>query len=106
MNNTNRYIINGPGAPEKPLSTKITKLAMSNRFTEDEEVAIDLASFGETVNAAKIRRLMKKLDQAAYIDLSKQQVIDGVQGLEAMGLLVEGRADEILSAPVQERERP
>ena len=85
---------------------KITNLAMSNRFTAAEEVAIDLASFGETTQAATIRRLMKKMDQARYIDLSLQQVADGLNYLESVGLLGTGRANEILTAPVTAEEVP
>ncbi len=85
-------------------SVRITKLAFSNRLTEAEEIAIDLASIGATVEAAAVRRFIKKIDLAEHVDLSRQDTIDGLNQLESFGLIGSGRASEILSAPLQEHE--
>lgn len=86
------------------VSTKITRLAFLDRFTDEEAVAMDLASMGDTVQAAYIRRYMSKVNSAQFIDLSRKDTVDGVNQLESTGLLNEGRANEILTAPVQPTE--
>lgn len=88
-----------------PALRHITELAFINRFTDAEAVAIDLASIGATAQAASVRRYLKKVDAATYIDLDREDTRAGVQALETAGLLAAGRALEILDAPVQESER-
>ncbi|MBE16515.1 MAG: hypothetical protein Unbinned6354contig1000_51 [Prokaryotic dsDNA virus sp.] len=85
--------------------TTITQLAFINRLTEDEYVAIDMASAGNTENAARLRRFIKQLELAGKIDLSKQSVIDGVNALVPFGLLTADRANEVLTADIQQEER-
>lgn len=53
-----------------------------------------------------MRRYMSKVDAATFIDLDRPDTRAGVQALEAAGLLIEGRALEILDAPVLAHERP
>jgi len=89
-----------------PEDRRITRLAFLNRFTDAEAVAIDLASQGATVQAAYMRRYQAKVQAATFIDLDDPATRNGVIDLEGAGLLVEGRADEILNAPVQAGERP
>lgn len=84
---------------------RITRLAFLDRFADAEAVAIDLASLGATVQAAGLRRYLHKVNSATYIDLGRSDLRDGVQALEAAGLLGAGRALEILDAPVQPHER-
>ena len=86
--------------------TKVTRLAFLSRFTDEEAVALDLASIGATVQAAMLRRYMAKVDAATFIDLSREDTRAGVLALEPMGILVEGRALEILDAPIQDHEVP
>lgn len=96
-------------APEPvviPEDRRITRLAFLNRFTDEEAVAIDLASQGATVQAAYMRRYQAKVEAATFIDLADSQTRNGVIALEDGGLLADGRADEILNAPVQPGERP
>lgn len=90
-----------PGLPD----LRITKLAMLNRFSDAEAIAIDLASIGATVQAAMLRRAKERVSMATFIDLSRPDTIAGVEGLEAAGLIGPGRAAEILHAPVQDHER-
>lgn len=91
-----------PAPVESP--TKITRLAFLSRFTDAEAIAIDLASFGTTVEAATLRRYMAKVNAATFIDLSREDTRQGVEALEVIGILAEGRAAEILDNPVQEHE--
>lgn len=80
--------------------SRITKLAFKQRLTQAERIAIR--------NAAKENDLVYDfqdlLDSATFVDLKRQDTIDGVNQLEQSGLLAEGRADEILNAPVQQHE--
>lgn len=84
---------------------KITRFAFLTRFTDEEAIAIDLASIGATPEAAYIRRYMQKIDAAQSIDLSREDLRQGVKGLEQAGLIGEGRADQILDAPILDDER-
>ena len=89
-----------------PELRRITRLAFLDRFTDAEAVAIDLASMGATVEAASVRRYLSKVNAATFIDLDRADARAGVQALEAGGLLGEGRALEIVDAPVEAHERP
>lgn len=86
-------------------SKKITNLAFTKRFTDAEAIGIDLASQGATVQAATVRRYLKKVDLANFIDLSDEDTRNGVLALEALGMIGSGRAIEILDAPIQDIER-
>lgn len=93
--------------------TKITILALRNRFLPAEKVGIDLMSIDNTAApmeqrqlAAALRVMMQDISMADYIDLTADALIGGIQTLEYYGLIAVGRADEILSTPVQEHERP
>ena len=88
-----------------PELRRITRLAFLDRFTDAEAVAIDLASMGATVEAASVRRYLSKVNAATFIDLDRADTRAGVQALEAGGLLGEGRALEIMDAPVEQHER-
>jgi len=92
--------------PITVLDTIITRLAFLSRFTDEEAVALDLASIGATVEAATLRRYLSKVNAASFIDLSREDTRAGVLALEPMGILAEGRALEILDAPIQPHEVP
>lgn len=100
-------------APAAAPDLRITRLAFRQRFTDAEQIAIELASLdnpsaaaAERQQQAALRVYLKNVDAAQYIDLAAPTVQTGVQALEAMGLLAAGRAAEILSADVQPGERP
>ena len=59
------------------------------------------ATFG-----AALRATLADTAAATFIDLFRAETRAGVQMLEAAGLLAEGRALEILDAPVTAEERP
>jgi hypothetical protein len=91
---------------EPVVQTQITRLAFLSRFTDEEAIALDLASIGATVEAATLRRYLSKVNAASFIDLSREDTRAGVLALEPMGILAEGRALEILDAPIQDHEVP
>ena len=94
-------------------ATRVTRLAFRNRFTQSEKVALELAALDDPAatmaqrqQAAAIRVHLADVAVSTFIDLAAQDTRAGVQALEAGGLLTEGRALEILDAPVQPNERP
>ena len=93
--------------------TRITRLAFRNRFTQTEKMALEMAALDDPTapmaqrqQAAAIRVHLADVAASTFIDLAAQDTRAGVQALEAGGLLTEGRALEILGAPVQPHERP
>ena len=106
------YIYDGEALTLAP-DTRLTKLAFRNRFTQAEKVMLEIASLDDPTapmpqrqQAAALRATLADTAAATFIDLSQAQTRAGVQMLEAGGLLAEGRALEILDAPVQSHERP
>lgn len=97
--------------PKQP--RHITKRAFRSRFTKPERVAIEWASvdradapLAERQMAASLRSDLKDQEQADYIDLDDPDVATGLQQLAAFGLVEPHRPAEILTAPVQDAERP
>lgn len=96
----------------------ITKLAFDSRFTIPEAVALKamqaLPSRGEaetdadyiarTQVPAQLQVLQSRLNMASYVDLDRADTRQGVQQLEALGLLATGRALEILDGPIADHE--
>ena len=97
------FVVEQP-ADEPVIQTQITRLAFLSRFTDEEAVALDLASIGATTEAATLRRYQSKVNAASFIDLSREDTRANVLALEPMGILAEGRALEILDAPIQDHE--
>lgn len=95
-----------PQPEPAPELRHITQLAFLSRFTDPEAIAIDLASIGATPQAAGMRRYLSKVNAATFIDLDRPDTRAGVQALEAVGILTEGRALEILDTPIDAQERP
>lgn len=89
----------------QPTTRKITRLAFLSRFTDEEAVAIDLASIGSNEQAAYLRRYMSKVNAAQCIDLDRHDTRSGVIALETVRLLAVGRALEILDTIVKPEEQ-
>ena len=92
---------------------RVTKLAFRNRFTQAEKAALEFAALDDPsaatpqrMQSAALRAYLKDVESATFIDLSRPELIAGVQALEVMSLLAEGRAMAILSAPIEPAERP
>lgn len=77
----------------KPAPVQLSKLEFLEAFTEDELEAIYTAS--KTV--VRIEIFLDKFKLAEYIDATDPKLQLGIRALEAGGLLVTGRADEILA---------
>jgi hypothetical protein len=82
-------------------SKKITKLALLNRFTNNE-LAVYYAAVASNIGLAI---LDKKLFAAEYIDLTRPDTIYGINVLAGAGLITPQRASEILNNPIQEIEK-
>ena len=93
-----------PEVPPEPveLGSKITKLAMRNRFTFAERVAIEAAADSDP----EVKVIIKDFDSASFIDLERQDTISAVTLYDVKGLISSARANEILTAPVTEIEVP
>lgn len=94
-------------------ATRITRLAFRNRFTQGEKVMLEMSALDDPAapmaqrqQAATMRAYLADVNAATFIDLDRDDTRAGVQALEAAGLLAEGRALEILDAPVQPHEKP
>jgi hypothetical protein len=85
-------------------SHKITQLAFLNRFTDDEAVDIDLASVGNTHEAALLRRYLQKVSAATYIDLARPDLAEDLQKLVLFNILTQERVNQILISPIQDHE--
>jgi hypothetical protein len=92
--------------PEKA-ARRITKLAFRSRFTSAEKVGLELASIDNPSGPAQQRQLaaalrvhQTDLQAAQFVDLDFADTRNGVQQLEAVGLLAQGRALKILDAPI------
>lgn len=103
-----RILVNGASAEsiwtDITPTTKITQLAFLNRFLDDEAVDIDLASIGNTREAALLRRYLQKVAAATFIDLSRTDLADDLTKLVLFGLLTAERVNTILTAPILEHE--
>ncbi len=108
-----REVMQEPARPAPTVGTIITRSAFRMRFTQAEKIAIELAGLDDPSapmearsQAAAIRTYQKDVDAAEFIDLTDPATAGGVQELEAAGLMADGRAAEILTAPVQWPELP
>ena len=79
---------------------RITKLAFRNRFMFAEKVAIEAAAETDPT----VRVLLKDQDAATFIDLSRQDTIEGVLILVNKNLITEERANHILSLNIKPEE--
>ena len=55
---------------------------------------------------AHLRVHQRKFDTSQFIDLAHSETVSGLNAIETAGLIGVGRADEILTTPVQDHERP
>lgn len=90
--------------PQPEQNTRITKRAFLLRLTEKEYIDIDLASRGDTPQAAAIRRFIDMFKESPFFDRALPQNRIDLQKLESVGLLTVGRASIILDTPSAEHE--
>ena len=83
--------------PQQAVPRNIETVDFMSRLTDDEAVAIDLASIGDTIEAALIRRYTRFMTRTYKIDLDSSVVRDGINLLVEKNLLSVERAATILS---------
>ena len=98
---------------EQAAHRKLSVLAFRRRFTLAERAGIEWAAVdradqpeAQRQQAAMLRASLADQAAAKFIDLDDATTVEGVQGMEAMGLIAPGRAAEILGAAVQPEELP
>ncbi|WP_428142977.1 hypothetical protein [Delftia acidovorans] len=99
--------------PQQPTRRRITPLAFRRRFTGAERAAIEWAAVdradaasSERQQAAQLRSTLKDQELASFIDLDDPDVAAGVQLLEDVGLIADGRALQITDTPPRPDELP
>jgi hypothetical protein len=85
---------------DTPAATKMTKQKFKLRLTQAERIAIRNAAKSN----ATVFDFQDLLDSGSHADLADPVLVSGLKAMEQAGLLAEGRALEVLSAPVQEHE--
>jgi|GEM_PF-3539218 len=76
------------------------------RLTQKERISIRKLAKKETENGEIALDFMKLLESQTVINVQQEQVRDGLNFLELIGELEEGRALEILDASIIDEERP
>ncbi len=89
-------------APPVQENYRITKLAFRNRFTFMEKVLIET----EAQVDVQVKVVMDDQREATFIDLKREDTIQGVYLLVSKKLITPQRAEEILNNPIQDEERP
>lgn len=102
-----------PPPPAPAPDYRITRLAFRNRFLPAEKILIDLASLdnpaapmNQRQQQAAVRVHLADVTASTFIDLARGDTRAGVQQMEGLGLLAEGRALQILDTPILPEERP
>lgn len=95
-------VIEIPEMPPPPQDWRITRLAFLQRFTLAERMAVRAARATDAV----VEDFMAMVDAATFIDLARQDTEDGVGYLVTKQHITAERAAAILTAPVQDIERP
>jgi hypothetical protein len=80
----------------------ITKVAFISRFTPEEYVGVVAA----TKTDVEVQAWYDLFQAANVVDLSDPRTVAGVNSFVTKGLLTQERGNEILTAPVQDSERP
>jgi len=91
-------------APEIP--ALITLGFFMLRLTQAERIAIRREAKKDSKTGDIALDFMKLLESQTVINLEQAQVINGLHFLELIKVLDEGRAAQILGAPITDEERP
>jgi len=81
------------GLSAAPQSRTLSKVGYMSRFTDVELAAIYTAA----KSVVQIEVWLEKFKAAEFVDLDDPLVLEGLQILEAIGLIGSGRADEIVA---------
>lgn len=96
----NGQLLSPSGTPTVD-SVRITKLALRNRFTFNEKLALRTAM----ASSVALQAWYDDFQVATFIDLKRPDAIAGITFLETAGLLAAGRASQILTTPPTEEEK-
>jgi hypothetical protein len=91
---------------EPQLPALITLGFFMLRLTQKERIAIRREARKDSETGEIALDFMKLLESQTVINLEQGQVINGLHFLELIKLLEEGRAAQILGAPITDEERP
>jgi hypothetical protein len=80
---------------------RMTKQKFKLRLTQAERITIREAAKENPV----VFDFQDLLDSGSHADLLDDVLIKGLSAMESLGLIAQGRAQEILSAPIQDNER-
>ena len=89
----------------KPVNKIITLGFFMLRLTQAERIAIRRLAKQDTEQGFVALDFMKLLETQTAINLQQPQVRQGIEFLESISGLGEGRASEILDAPITDEER-
>lgn len=87
-----------PAAPDM----RLTRLAFLNRFLMEERIGIRTAATSDPV----VQDMVALADSAQFVDLSRDDTKAYLGALVAKNLISQSRADEIMTTPIRDIERP
>lgn len=96
-----QYGTYSPEPESEVADMRITKQKFKLRFTQEERVLIREAAKENPV----VFDFQDLLDSGSHADLKDHVLITGLNTMEELALIGEGRAIEILTAPIKEHER-
>jgi hypothetical protein len=95
------------GKLDLPVEPKlITRGMFKLRMTQAERIATRVLALSGTPEGMVAMDFNDLLSDVPVVDLDQQEVIDGMRFLEAVGVLGEGRASEIVGAEITSKEKP
>lgn len=109
------YVEPTPEPEPQPLTAPriVSVLGFRRRFTPAEKAAIEWAAVdrpdqpeAQRMQAAALRATLADQAAATFINLDDPDTVQGVQGLEALGILAAGRSVEILNSNIQPEDLP
>jgi hypothetical protein len=84
----------------------ITRGMFKLRMTQEERIATRVLALSGTKEGMVAMDFNDLLSDVPVVDLDQQEVIDGMNFLELVGVLGKGRASEIVNAEITSREKP
>jgi hypothetical protein len=84
----------------------ITRGMFKLRMTQAERIATRVLALSGTPEGMVAMDFNDLLSDVPVVDLDQQEVKDGINFLESVGVFSEGRASEILNTEITEREKP
>lgn len=91
-----------PAPPTPYLPPIITKLAFRYRLTDPEYVGI----LGAAKTDVEVAAWVETFNMVSQINLEDSRTVSGLEMMVTKSLLTEERKTEVLTAPVQDSERP